>query len=117
MKYLIRLFFLFYLAGSATAEQAPSNMPKTCDEAVNILLTKIAEEDLSAIRKTTVDGLIIYHHGLGTTIRNEFGLWVGNLSLVIDCNTVFPGRVLSFHPDSVSMLIIEHLWKHLNTTP
>ena len=49
--------------------------------------------------------LILFHHGGGTGIRNDFGLWRGNDKLIGSC-----GKGQQVHPDSCSMLIIEAVW-------
>jgi len=49
--------------------------------------------------------LIRFHHGWGTGIRNEFGLWKGNKELLADCHAE--------HPDDASMVIIQAVWERL----
>ena len=54
--------------------------------------------------------LIGYHHSLGRDIRNTFELW--NLEWepeIVDGVDESP-----YHPDAVSMTIIEQVWKRLN---
>ncbi|MHA1918479.1 MAG: DUF6794 domain-containing protein, partial [Promethearchaeota archaeon] len=43
-------------------------------------------------------------------VRNEFGLWQGNDELLKSCAKKDP----LIHPDDVSSIIIEELWKKLN---
>ena len=45
------------------------------------------------------------HHGYGTHVRNSLGLWRGNEALIVSC----AGGLA--HPDDVSMIIIESLWR------
>ncbi len=67
--------------------------PKTVEEAVSILVTKITdEEDRRFLRGLSDDGLLIEHHNLGRAIRNNFGLWQGNAALLRDAG---------FDPDEV----------------
>jgi len=63
------------------------------------------DADKQAIAKMKKRDLIKLHMTLGMTIRNEFGLWQGNM-IVTDSG-------LPCHPDDVSEEIIEALWKDL----
>ena len=87
---------------------AQMDWPMTCDGAVTRLTTQLPEsekENLAAMKRSD---LILLHHGFGTGIRNEFGLWGGNLALIQSCS----GK-RNAHPDDVSMIIIERLWDSL----
>jgi hypothetical protein len=79
--------------------------PKTVDEAVTRLLAGMDDADKARVRDTKKADLILFHHGWGTGIRNDFGLWRGNTSLMTDCHT----RI----PDEASMAIIEAVWQRL----
>ncbi|MDD5498674.1 MAG: hypothetical protein PHI10_04260 [Dehalococcoidales bacterium] len=84
--------------------------PTTLKEAAQRLLDNLSEEDKELLKNTDEVHLAKYHHGLGTCIRNNFGLWQGNTSLVlIDPKT--GGRII--HPDDVSMFIIKKAHKAL----
>ena len=85
------------------------NYPKTIAEAVDHLISTLSEEDKEVIKKTSKNDLIQFHHGLGTYIRNAFGLWKDNKELIEACGQSYP----IFVPDSVSEVIIESLWKKL----
>ena len=79
--------------------------PKTVDEAVQILLTKLSEKAKETLKNTPPEDLIKFHYSLGMYIRNQFGLWTGNEALVPSD----PRSDRKAHPDSVSMLIIKKL--------
>ena len=81
--------------------------PLTVDDAVRRILAPMSAEDKEHIRSTKKDDLILYHHGWGTGIRNQFGLWEGNDSLMADCH--------ADHPDGASMVIIRAVWQRLQT--
>jgi hypothetical protein len=81
--------------------------PSTVNDAVTRLLSELSEKDKEAIKVTKRDDLIKYHFNLGLWIRNNFGLWNGNYSLLTDCH--------SKHPDGASGVIIEALWQKLQT--
>jgi hypothetical protein len=79
--------------------------PKTVDEAVTRLLADMEDADKARVRDTKKNDLILFHHGWGTGIRNELGLWRGNTNLMADCHAQ--------HPDDASMVIIEAVWQRL----
>ena len=82
--------------------------PTTCDGAVAKLSTELSQSEKEDLAATARDDLILLHHGFGTGIRNEFGLWGGNLALIESCS----GSPNS-HPDDVSIIIVERLWGSL----
>jgi uncharacterized protein DUF6794 len=88
--------------------------PKTVPEAVDRLIEALSEEDLEEIRK---GDKINFHFGLGTYIRNEFGIWNGNSSLMSSEYEEIDGiRFPIFcHPDEVSGYIIKALQKRLRS--
>ncbi|MBW6516867.1 MAG: hypothetical protein K0B81_09705 [Candidatus Cloacimonetes bacterium] len=57
------------------------------------------------LRETKRDDLIMFHHGAGAWIRNNFGLWQGNKELMESCDALFA--------DSCSEMIIERAWEIL----
>ena len=63
------------------------------------------DSDKKQVRETKREDLILFHHGWGTGIRNEFGLWRGNTNLMADCHAK--------HPDDASMVIIKAVWERL----
>jgi hypothetical protein len=87
--------------------------PRTCDEAVSWVVNHLDAESTEIVRNTPRDELIKFHHGWGTGIRNNFGLWRGNRELLESCLALEPGT--QYHPDSVSMIIIERTWDRLHS--
>ena len=65
----------------------------------------LPEADKAEIAAKSQDQLIELHFGLGTWIRNNFGLWQGNAALAQDAG--------SDHPDDIAGVIIEALWNYL----
>ena len=82
-----------------------ASWPSTLDQSVERLIQEMDEPDKTMIRNTKKEDLIMFHHGWGTGIRNEFGLWRGNTNLLADCHVK--------HPDDASMVIIEAVWQTL----
>lgn len=82
-----------------------ASWPGTLDEAVTRVMNDMDEADKQLVRATKKRELILFHHGWGTGIRNEFGLWRGNTNLLADCHAT--------NADEASMIIIETLWARL----
>ena len=113
---LVLILMLGILAGCADSDtqaveaeqEGKADWPTTCDSAVARLtaqLPQLEKENLAGMKR---DDLILLHHGFGTGIRNEFGLWGGNLALAQSCS----GKQ-NVDPDAVSMIITERLWDSL----
>ena len=73
---------------------------------------KLDAESRSLVKATEYDDLVVFHHGWGTGIRNASGLWAGNDELNRSCARL-RGRDETIHPDGVSMIVIEEVWKLL----
>lgn len=54
------------------------------------------------------------HKGLGTFIRDKFGLWSGNTRLMKSCQAM--SDRMELHEDSVLGVIIRALWEQLRAT-
>jgi hypothetical protein len=80
-------------------------LPRTVDEAANIVKIEwLSEADRAYLLKLPFYQVSAQlHHGLGTKIRNEFGLWHGNILLKVSC--------FRFHPDNCSDVIIHRVWE------
>jgi len=101
-------------------DETDDELPETVKEAVNVLLSSFLEEDKETLRNTPEADLTIFHYGLGTYIRNEFGLWSGNKELLKSCaSQMFPKSAydeylaMMVDPDSASMEIIKATWRRL----
>ncbi len=92
-------------ASYVPSEAERAAWPKTVDEAITNILADMSDVDKMQIRDTKKDDLILFHHGWGTGIRNEFGLRRGNKELMADCH--------SEDPDDASMVIIKAVWERL----
>lgn len=94
-------------AAAARSEQPmmAENWPATVAAAAADILAALTEKDIEKLRETPKDDLILFHHGWGTGIRNQYGLWKGNTALLRDaCG----GE--ECHPDDASMVIVEAVW-------
>lgn len=80
--------------------------PMTVEEAVDRILVELPEEDKEVIKNKPSDfDMIFYHHGLGTWVRNKFGLWQDNEELLRSCGC---GQA-----DDASSVILRALWQKL----
>ena len=111
MRILLLILLFSSLAVSAFAQDetalGPEEWPTTVQAAVTDILRSLSEENKDTLRKRKKDELIMYHHGWGTGIRNDYGLWRGNNSLIESAC----GK--GCHPDDASMVIIEAVWSSL----
>jgi len=95
--------------GVAVSSPFSSNKyPDSVDAATEILIARLSDEDRLRVKNTKKEDLIDYHHGWGTGIRNDFGLWDGNEKLL---RSACHGEIC--HPDDASMVIIETVWTRL----
>jgi hypothetical protein len=76
--------------------------PATADEAAVYIVSLMSEDERQLFLSTPEDALVRFHIGLGTGIRNKFGLGDGNAAL-----TDSMGRM---HPESMSAEIIRKVW-------
>ena len=81
-----------------------SKAPETVDEAVNRLIVVLDDEHKQAISTMQESDLIDLHFSLGIAIRNTFDLHDQDSKLLKSLGPFV-------HPDDVSMVIIEALWK------
>lgn len=86
--------------------------PRSIAEAVVKLRSELPPDVLEKVRRGKT---IEFHLGLGTGIRNQFGLWRGNKPLLNSCAAVAKKRrePEALHPETCSHLIIEALQQSL----
>ena len=104
------LAVIFTCAVARAAEKdllGPDEWPTTVSDTVADILRTMPEAEKRQIRQTRKDDLILFHHGWGTGIRNQYGLWRGNGALI------FSACGKPCHPDDASMVIIEAVWEEL----
>jgi hypothetical protein len=86
---------------------SPGDWPATVTEAVDKLLSAMTPEQQDDLRETTYPELRRFHLGLGTWVRNAFGLWGSNQKLLAVC-----GRD-DLDADGASWVILETAWRRL----
>lgn len=80
--------------------------PETIDEAIRILDAVLSNQEKINIRSVPREDLDGLYQGLGTLIRNEFGLLKGNNALIT--------ATLEIHANLATMTIIVCYWEYLN---
>ena len=79
----------------------------TEDEIVNdLFLNRLNQEDIDYLSKMKKDDVIMLHHGFGTSIRNQYGLWFEE-----NPYTVLNDVMADNFPDQVSHRILEKMWE------
>ncbi len=108
MKALLPAVLLLVIASAAASADIKTlernQWPTSVNAAVVDLLAGLSDEDKASLREMRKEDLIRLHHGWGTGIRNQYGLWRGNRSLIESAC----GKPC--HPDEASMIIIEAVW-------
>jgi len=89
-------------------------LPKTVNQAVDILMSKMALKDKVIIANMTYGELVDLNSNLGSYIKNIFRLWSGNDELMESCRFVTKNKKLN--EDGACFAIIETLWKRLRKT-
>jgi len=111
LKLLSVVFFMLLTGCESRREVAQVDSreawPRTVDEAVARLTSQMSAEAKRYVVTRPEEDLILFHHGWGTGIRNEFGLWRGNTELLASCGST------NMHPDSASSVIIKATWMKL----
>ena len=90
-----------------------TDYPKTISEAVSRLVAKLPFKEKSQIAKMGKDDLINLNFSLGLWIKNNFGLWSKNESLIQECCKYHGEDFMYIHEDESSMIIIYELWQRL----
>lgn len=86
-------------------------MPKNLEECFLELEKMLPKETIDEMKNGTEQEMIRYHHGLGTWIRNEWGLWRDS-----ELSKYF-NKMGIFHPDDMSGIILKTFWCRLNDKP
>ena len=89
-------------------------LPKTVEQAVDILLSELSLKEKAAIANMQKNNLTDLHFSLGRFIRNEFNFLADNEELMDSCRLLSGKQDL--HVDDDSTVIIELLWKSLQDT-
>lgn len=72
------------------------------------LRRRLSQEVLRDMRDAKEQDMLGYHHGLGTGLRNDWGLWRGSRL------SAYFNRLGIQHPDDMSGIILTSFWRHLH---
>lgn len=86
-------------------------VPRDLNDAVATLRRLLPAETLAALAADTEADVVRYHHGLGTRLRNCWGLWAGSRL------TKYFNRLGIAHPDDMSAIILRSLYRQLHDQP
>jgi hypothetical protein len=89
-------------------------LPRTVDQAVDILIKEMTLFDKTSIARMEEHDLVDIHLSLGSYIRTTFGLWSGNEALLQDCRSKSDKE--DMQENEASSVIIQELWKQLRKT-
>lgn len=88
----------------------PKQLPRTVEQVVGILLSDLPLRDrvvLSTLSEEQLDASV--YLPLAKVIREEFGLYNGNESLITSCQSYLGHQYDSY--EDPAMVIIKELWK------
>jgi len=86
-------------------------IPRDLDDCLAELKRILSKEEVEDIRADSEEAMIDYHYGLGTRLRNNWGLWDDSR-----LSKWFNERGIT-HPDDMSGIILHSFWRHLNGKP
>lgn len=89
-------------------------LPKTVEDAVNLLLSILDKETMEIFASRSEEELKHYHCTAGVLIRDEFRLTGGNDELIESCRK-FSGQS-DLNGEGASIVILTALWESLRQT-
>ena len=99
---------------TANFAKMPSDLPKTVEQAVESLSSKLPLKDKVLIANMTFGELAIVNVTLGKYIRENFGIWTGNVELLESCRKYSGQKDLTV--ENISMIVIQAFWEKLKET-
>lgn len=108
IKYLLETDLSIDNLSSAFLTDKPA-YPKSIKESIDQLMQLIPKEQLEEMKRMTSEEIYKNHMTLGMFIRNKFGLWDGNESLLKDCKTS--------DADDASEIILKEFINYLHSIP
>ena len=86
-------------------------VPEDLEDAFVELKKMLSPALLNEMRLKSEEDMIGYHHGLGTWLRNNWGLWAGSRL------AQYFRQLGVNHPDDMSGIILTSFWRHLHSQP
>ena len=103
--------------GKTLAEPADHDehqMPRSVDEAVQLLKEVLPLKDRTVMANMQADELNHLKTGLGEYIKQKFGLYMENVQLIESCAET--GNLMKPLPDEACAVILRALWQNLRST-
>lgn len=91
-------------------DPASLHLPRTVEEAVDFLKSNLPVKDKTMIARMPENELVYLHNILGQYVRNNFGLWAENRSLIESCRAMSRKNLSE---DECSAFILKELWAKL----
>ena len=98
----------------AAAPSSPHPIPRTLDEALDILATLLSLKDKARIGRTPEGDLALLYSQLGPYIEQTLGWWHHNDALVTSCRPAATARERG--PDTPDQVLIHTLWMRFRKT-
>ena len=89
-------------------------LPKTVDDAVELLIEGMSLKDRVRIANMSVDDLVVLYKNLSVYMKNVFRLEYENKALLKSCQQISQKPIET--PDEVAAVIMGVLFKRLNDT-
>ena len=81
-----------------------------CRNTVKEIFESLDKDSLETLQSVEEEAdLVLFHHGWGTGIRNEYGLWTADSPLRKSCAAMV-GEA-DIHPDGASSIIMQAVWE------
>jgi hypothetical protein len=88
----------------------PDRVPATLDEALEIILSRMPEQDRLYLEACEKDPSPRFHFQLGMSLRNGWSLWEKDMPLV----KWFNDRGIA-HADDMSAIILTSIWRRIRS--
>ncbi len=118
--YLVTKTIVFLLVTGFIAPAYPADSDESesdvyilidLDDCFQSLDRLLEPENIERMRNGREEDMNRYHHGFGTWLRNNWGLWGGS-----HLARWFSDRGI-YHPDDMSGIILRSYWRYLNKQP
>lgn len=86
-------------------------IPTDLEDCFAELQRLLPKDLLQTMRDAKEADMVRYHHGLGTRLRNDWGLWRGSRL------SAYFNKLGIHHPDDMSGIILTSFWRHLHRVP
>jgi len=114
LTFLAGLAFAADLKINATRDKnSPTGIyiPTDLEDCFKELKKMLPAETVAEMKSGPEKDMIKYHHGLGTWLRNNWGLWGGSRL------REYFNKLGLRHPDDMSSVVLNSFWRHLNNKP